>query len=100
MGRLLLRSVKDESFASRVDVLFQNVQAIKLPVTLSELEIQETHGAAADRFVAESGLVSSVNAKVFEITSGNGAGYVIAGVCAVLEDDGEFHEPSGLWPGR
>jgi hypothetical protein len=31
MGRLLLRSTKSDQFVTRLDVAFQNVQAIQLP---------------------------------------------------------------------
>lgn len=40
MGRLLLRSPKSPGAATRVDVLFQNVKALKLPTRLEGLSVR------------------------------------------------------------
>ena len=40
MGRLLLRSPKSPGAATRVDVLFQNVKALKLPTRLEGLSLR------------------------------------------------------------
>jgi hypothetical protein len=45
MGRLLLRSSKNETFGTRVDVLFQNVRAMKLPTLLDGLVVTVAAGA-------------------------------------------------------
>ena len=98
MGRMLLRSTKGEALATRVDVLFQNVKAVKLP-TLVEGLVVTAGGAAAAREISDAtGLLPDEETKFFTIESSSGRGYVVAGVVAVSEDEGEYFEPSKLWP--
>lgn len=97
MARLLLRSTKSETFATRIDVLFQNVKALKLPTSLDGLVVAKASPADEARISAETGLLPSDETTLFTLRAGAFDGYVIAGVCVVAEDDGEYFEPSDLW---
>jgi hypothetical protein len=97
MARLLLRSTKSESFATRFDVLFQDVKALKLPTALHGLVVAEAEPADETRIVRETGLLPSEDTTIFTVRAGAFDGYVVAGVCVTAEDDGEYFEPSPLW---
>lgn len=98
MGRLLLRSTKSDCHHTRVDVLFQNVKAMKLPTTLHGLIV-----SAADddqsRVVMEVAVSLTDDETKFFIVAGSFyEGYVAAGVVTQIEDKGEYFESSDLWP--
>ncbi len=57
MGRLLLRSAKSDQFETRVDVAFQNVQAVQLPTLLPGLVVSDADPAETERIVKETGLL-------------------------------------------
>lgn len=98
MARLLLRSTKSETFATRQDVLFQNVKALKLPTSLDGLVVAEAEPAESAKISVETGLLPSADTTIFTVRAGAFDGYVVAGVCVAAEDDGEYFEPSKLWP--
>jgi hypothetical protein len=97
MARLLLRSTKSDTFATRVDVLFQNVKALKLPTSLDGLVITEADADEAARISSETGILPAEGTRNFIVRSGAFDGYIVAGVCVVAEDEGEYFEPSQLW---
>ncbi|MFT3887730.1 MAG: hypothetical protein QM713_06160 [Arachnia sp.] len=96
MARLLLRSAKSETFATRLDVLFQNVKAMKLPAVLEGLVVAEADPVEAAGISTETGLLTSEDTTIFIVRAGAFDGYVVAGVCVAAEDDGEYFEPSSL----
>jgi hypothetical protein len=98
MARLLLRSTKSDTFATRVDVLFQNVTFLKLPTSLDGLVVTEADSEGTAQISSETGILPGDGVRIFAIRSGAFDGYVIAGVCVVAEDKGEYFEPSQLWP--
>lgn len=98
MGRLLLRSTKSDQFQTRVDVAFQNVQAIQLPTLLSGLVVLEADVAETARIIQETGLLPDDDRTFFSMVSSNSTGYVVAGVVISCEDSGEYYEPSQVWP--
>ena len=98
LGRLLLRSNKSDTFASRIDVLFQNVKAMSLATSLQGLVVTEATPAEAARLSERTGQVGDAETVFFVVRSGSYAGFVIAGMCMEFEDSGEFFEPSQLWP--
>lgn len=53
MGRLLLRSTKSEGFGTRIDVVFQNVQALQLPAVLGGLVAAPADETSTRRITAE-----------------------------------------------
>ena len=97
MARLLLRSTKSETFATRVDVLFQNVKALKLPTALDGLVVAEADPIEESRIATETGFLPSEDTKIFTVRAGAFDGYVVAGVCVSAEDAGEYFDPSSLW---
>lgn len=97
MSRLLLRSTKSDTFDARVDVLFQNVKALKLPTLLDGLTVAEADGSEVAQISRETGCLPDEETTLFVLRSPAYEGYVVAGVCLVAEDDGEYFEPSQLW---
>jgi hypothetical protein len=97
MARLLLRSTKNETFPTRVDVLFQNVKAMQLPTSLDGLVVSEADDELAKRIEADTGILAEVS-RFFAIETAHGLGYIVAGVMVSREDAGEYFEPSELWP--
>jgi hypothetical protein len=100
MGKLLLRSVKTESFATRVDILFQNVQALMLPTLLQGLTISTPDAVDIKRITTATGLFPDDERSFFIVNGSNYSGYVVAGVMTTCEDSGEHFEPSELWPAQ
>jgi hypothetical protein len=98
MGRLLLRSTKSETFPTRVEVLFQNVKAIQLPTVLEGLVITDADPELTKEIEAETGLTCDGGVRLFSLRTSHGVGYVVAGVMVSDEDEGEYFEPSKLWP--
>jgi hypothetical protein len=94
-----MRSTKSETFASRQDVLFQNVKALKLPTALDGLVVAEADPTDAARISAETGSLPSEDTTIFTIRAGTFDGYVVAGVCVTAEDTGEYFEPSRIAAG-
>ena len=99
MGRLLLRSTKNETFLTRVEVLFQNVKAVRLPTVLEGLVVSEADPGLVQQIEAETGLTRDDGTHFFCLRTSHGVGYVVAGVVVSEEDEGEYFEPSKLWPG-
>lgn len=99
MGRLLLRSSKTETFDTRIDVLFQNVKAMKLPTLLDGLVVTVAADGAAVEITEMTGILPDDETAFFALKSSTSTGYVVAGVVAEVEDAGEYFEPSKLWPG-
>ena len=98
MSRLVLRSTKTPTFASRIDVLFQGVRAIKLPTHLNGLVISIPGADDADRISAETGFLPDEHKTFYLLNGAHYSGYVVAAVMATCEDAGEYNEPSKLWP--
>lgn len=97
MARLLLRSTKNETFTTRIDVLFQNVKAMQLPTSLDGLVVTEADDELAKRIASETGILRE-ESHFFAIETARGVGYVVAGVMVSREDEGEYFDPSELWP--
>jgi hypothetical protein len=98
MGRLLLRSIKTPSFASRIDVVFQNVQAVKLPTVLHGLAISRAEKHEIEIISAQTGLQPDEARSFFILSGSHYDGYIVAGVMTICEDHGEYFEPSEIWP--
>jgi len=103
LARLLLRSTKsvfpDETVTTRIDVLFQDVDAMFLPKTLMQgLVVTVADREAMERIIDETGILPDGSTKFFDIECGGRRGFVIAGVVVETEDQREFDEPSEYWP--
>lgn len=97
MSRLLLRSTKGES-GDRIDVAFQNVQALRLPTLLEGLEVRIARDDESRRITDETGLLPSDDHTFFVLVGSNYFGHVVAGVVTTSTDDREYYEPSAVWP--
>jgi hypothetical protein len=97
MGKLLLRSVKTASSATRIDILFQNVQALKLPTVLHGLTILSSDARDIEQISAETGLLPDDGRIFFVLSGSHYDGYIVAGVMTTCEDAGEYFEASKLW---
>lgn len=98
MGRLLLRSTASDRFSTRIDVVFQNVQAVQLLALLQGVVIERSDSAETERITRETGLLPDEDHEFFSVYCSNFVGYVVAGVVVDVEDTGEYFEPSAVWP--
>ncbi|AZI57858.1 hypothetical protein EH165_06530 [Nakamurella antarctica] len=98
MGRLCLRSTKSDQFTTRIDVVFQNVKAVHLPTFLQGLVISDANATETERIIRDTGMLPDNGCKFFSMVGSNFNGFVVASVITICEDDGEFFEPSRLWP--
>lgn len=96
MSRLLLRSTKTPTFATRVDVLFQNVQAMKLTTRLEGLSLRLPTKEEQVIVEADTGLTAGDDARIFMLEGDGRCGYVVAGVVVSHEDEGEYDDESAL----
>lgn len=96
MGRLLLRSPKSPSAETRVDVLFQNVKALKLPTRLEGLSVRSPGDEELRSIEDDAGFLADENTRIFVVEGTNYTGYVVAGVVVAQEDTGEYSDPSAL----
>jgi hypothetical protein len=90
-SELLLRSIKSGDSSTRIDVFFKNVHVMHLPtifegLIITELSHEESRGLSILPFQG--------TAKVFGVRGATFAGYVVAGVVAFHEDEGEYNDPS------
>ena len=96
-GQLLFRSCKTESDPTRVDILFQDVRAMEVRTWFEGIEIVEEESSA---FLASrpSRPVPMFDKEIhFYRLKGTGwEGFIVGGLVAYLEDDGDFFEPSAL----
>ncbi len=101
-AQLLIRSGRSDDYATRIDILFKAVIAIKLPTVCHGVRVMEAPPDEAAKMSAESGArylgsqgaKSPPSGKLF-LTSGVGfSGYVIAGVMFWHEDEGHHYDES------
>src|SRR4051794_37367055 len=96
-GQLLLRSVKADDSATRIDVFFHFVRELHMPALLQGLSVQEDPGDHA-RNLCSVGVRESPSfdhgLKVYTVTAKDFSGYVAASSCSCHEDEGEYNEPS------
>jgi hypothetical protein len=97
-NQLLLRSTKSESDLTRLDVLFKPVSALKLRTHLNGLSVREAASPEAARVLAEASEVERSDQHVYIVESHDFNGWVIAAGVWTNEDQGEYSDPSALWP--
>ena len=96
MGRLLLRSTKSPTYSTRIDVLIQNVQFVKMPAYLEGLAIRVANESERMMVEVEVGALPSGDVKCFVVSGSSYTGYVIAGALKTYEDEGSYSDPSPL----
>ena len=95
-GQLLLRSNPTSGQGTRVEVLFKDVRAIKLPTLIDGLVVREPSEREAMVISEETGELESHDCKFFVVDAGQVHGYVVAGFMTTNEDDGNYADPSAL----
>ncbi len=87
MNRLLLRALPTESDATRVEVLFQYVQHLHIPMRFDGLEIADTTLADSEQPEFNALLRGFPECRIFRLISrGQRAGEVVATACSFGED--------------
>lgn len=99
-GQVLLRSPKTAADPTRIDVLFKPVGAIKIRTTLRGLLVREGSSEEMRKIASDSGESLNAEFKAYVIESETFTGYVVASVALVVEDKGEYDEPSSLYVGQ
>lgn len=97
-SRLLLRSPASDESPTRVDVVFRQVEAVGLPVSLPGLIVAEAEPRDTATLRREAGLVAGSSGIAFLVRWRTGEGYVVAGVCVQDEDALGPDAPSRVWP--
>ncbi len=92
---LLLRSPATAEQPTRIDVLFKPTGFMALRTTLDGLCIIE---APADDPGVPAEVVGAATeeTRIFALRSGDAVGWVVAGICAVHEDEGTDSDPSAF----
>jgi hypothetical protein len=91
-------SIHEDTFPSRVDVLFKNVHALRLPTRMEGLSVRIADPDLAGRITREAGEPPDGDHRVFVLQGRVFSGYVIASVMVTSEDDGDDSGPSPLLP--
>jgi hypothetical protein len=99
VGRLALRSPKSSGVVTRVDLLFQNVKALKLPTRLEGLSVRAQTDGELSAIEAAAGFLEDGHTQIFVVEGTNYTGYLVAGVVVAREDTGEYDDPSVLMGG-
>lgn len=87
MNRLLLRSFPTDTDPHRVEVLFQYVQHIDMPMTFSDLAIRDVTFGESERDRYAALLRQFPECRVFRLDSGGSpVGEVVAAACVFGED--------------
>jgi len=87
MNRLLLRALPTEENTSRIEILFQYVQYLQIPMGFDGLEIFDATSIEPGNLKYRDLLRSFPTCRIFELTSkGEKIGDVIAAACSYGED--------------
>ena len=92
------KSIQEPTFPTRVDVLFKNVHALKLPTNMLGLSVSIAHADMADQIAREIALPLYGDQNIYLVHGSDYAGYVVAGTVVMVEDNGDDDAPSPLMP--
>jgi hypothetical protein len=95
-GRLLLRSTKSIERATQVDILFNDVGVIRLPVSFDDPVIAEDDMGLAAIPQSDLGASDHRGRKLYRVEGRDVIGYIVAAALAVHEAEREYFEPSPL----
>jgi hypothetical protein len=87
--RLMLRAVKDEAHATRVDVVFYGVEFLNMPTELGRLELYESDDAP----------LRAGGTKTYRVLSDQEESSIVASYAGFEETSLEYHQPSPIWDG-
>lgn len=95
MNRLLLRSMPSSDQPSRIEVLFQYVQHLEMPMAFEGLLIEDATSHDGVQSPWADVLVEHPECRVFRLSSdGRLRGRVVAAACSWGEDQAELGAPS------
>lgn len=86
---LLLRSVKNASASTRIDLVFKPVERLSLPTTLDGIDLRIIPMSALPPSTHES-----TNRTAFSLSGGTLDSWIVSETWAWHEDDGEYGDPS------
>jgi len=95
-GQLLLRSVKDSSHHTQVDVLFKNVAAMSLPTQFQGLLVIDSGADSRAALTLGLGELGKEGRKLFRLSGDGWEGGVIAGIVVSSEGDADYYDESRL----
>jgi hypothetical protein len=96
MRRLILRSEKDQQHPTRIDVLIQGVEHLKLPMLMVGLSIRRASPSEQITIEESDGVALGPDEHVYVLQGQNYTGYVVGMVMAAHEDTLEYYDPSGV----
>ncbi len=96
-GQLLLRSTKDETHATQVDVLFKGTALIHIPVFFSGLTISEISESEFRSLKLSTGLYPIGDRKCLKLEGDDWEGVIVAGYVGWLEEDAPHSADSKLF---
>ncbi|MEQ1954372.1 hypothetical protein [Mesorhizobium sp. CN2-181] len=99
--KLLLRSPKNDTHSTRVDVLFSEIEAHLIFPVFPALSILQSGNLG--RFPVQLPATNlTFQPFLFELQSARVTGYIVARSIQFMEDDGEYHEPDawGVLPSK
>lgn len=91
---LLFRSTKSPEHPTRIDILFKNVAHINLPTSFDGLLVSVLSEEEISNVGQGLGIQGMKERYVFSIVSANTSGFVVAGLVAWHEDQGEYSHAS------
>jgi hypothetical protein len=94
-SQLLLRSVKTEEQPTRIDVMFKNVELMNMCCVLENLTIEKARleDVGLENYCSKFG-----NRIVYRLVAKDYVGFVLAGAMSTAVDEGEYDEPSSIFP--
>ncbi|HWZ99073.1 MAG TPA: hypothetical protein VN025_15045 [Candidatus Dormibacteraeota bacterium] len=95
-GLLLLRSRKTKGATTRIDVLFQDVRAMEVRSWFVGIRIEESDQQQLEGCKSNPLEMIEPGNRIYSIIGNGWQGFVVGGIVSILEDDGEYSDPSGL----
>jgi hypothetical protein len=91
----MLRSIPTDELRTRIEVLFQNVERLDLPMNFEGLSIKDATSANSSLELGSDMRIFYPERRLYRLTSGQfAAGCVLASACVFGEDDGSATSPS------
>jgi hypothetical protein len=97
LSQLLLRANPFAQGDDRVEILFQSVDWISLPMVLNGIDVAEVHGPRASELIASfhaEPLDHPTTQRVYRVTGNHYYGLVIAGSVSMRTDKLAYNAPS------
>jgi hypothetical protein len=97
-AQLLIRSNKGGTQTSRVELLFKDASLIHIGTVMRGISVEIV---PLERFVTLDAAKHKIHDRnIYQISSSDFTGYIVASAFVVHEDEREFNEPSGMLEGQ